>query len=851
MSNSERTSTPTVWEVTLGALLHDIGKLAQRAADGKALPDNILNRQEDVLPARDGRQSHWHALWSDFFFDWVEKEKRLRWPKGIDLGWARDLAVFHHNPLQAYERQPRLATTWLVTIADRAASGFERKARDEEKEASEHGRNAFRRTPMDAIASRIKLDDRDAPQGGKHLPCEWSADALIPIADCSGEEVEQGYRQLWDAFTAEWEKITKRCCNDPAAFEEVALNVMERFTWAVPSSTIDQPDVSLYDHSRTVAAFAAALHAHHEDREELEDVTAIKDYSRPRLRFLVGDLSGLQKTLFRLANEQVKGLNRILRGRSLRFQMIMELATRRALRAFTMPMSAALQMAGGRFLLLLPDLGEDKMRPRVDKLRVDFDKWLAAQYFGDLGIGLALSDPFATADLSPLPKEKRDRTESIKRADEVRKRLQIAVEEAKLRQLQGPAAQALFRVDYPHGVCSACGLRPAGEPENEAPLRCAACAAEHDLGQHFPKARAVVLRLPEAGDEGGPGDAILGGRCLLPRGEGQERHDCGLGWRFSANDHGPAPIRANKAYVPLFKEGDRDKKQYKSLEDLDEIKPDNIKTFAALAADSCEMVNDKLCGRPMLAVLKADVDRLGMIFNHGLGDEWSLARTAALSRMLDGYFTIRLPKLLEQDFPNTYTVYAGGDDLLLVAPWREAFDLAGKLREDFGRFSLNNPSLTFSAGLALFDSCSPISIAVGEADERLEKAKKDERNRISAIEADPMTWDDFSTALAEAEKLNGWLREEKLSTSGLYRLLALDDARQHIARGKAHPADYAWKARFGYHLARMLRRRKEDSYEQEIYETLVHLFGLDVRFADTTPKPGARLAITHALYRNR
>ncbi|HNN56170.1 MAG TPA: hypothetical protein PKG84_07500, partial [Novosphingobium sp.] len=48
------------------------------------------------------------------------------------------------------------------------------------------------------------------------------------------------------------------------------LSLSERFTFAIPSSTVDVPDVSLHDHNRTVAAIAACLHrrevGHYEQR---------------------------------------------------------------------------------------------------------------------------------------------------------------------------------------------------------------------------------------------------------------------------------------------------------------------------------------------------------------------------------------------------------------------------------------------------------------------------------------------------------------------------------------------------------------------------------------------------------
>ncbi len=855
-------AAPSVWDVTLGGLLHDIGKLSQRAGGDTGLPEAVYARQEDVLPHPQGRPSHWHALWSDAFFDWAEEQGTV-WPKDLNRHWVRDLAVYHHKPLQAYEKDPLLATTWLVTMADRAASGFERKEKDAEAEADKKVRAGFRKTPLDSITTAIRLagdgqNDGDSQRQytkGYYRTASFGAEALMPEAQYDPVEVEDGYKALWQEFQTGWPQIAAHSGGDPRAFEEGLLSLMERTCWAVPSSTIDQPDVSLYDHARAVAGFAAALYHHHKAREELTDIDAIRDPHRNKLRFLVGDLSGLQSTLFRLKSEQVKGLNRILRGRSLRFQLIAEMAIRKILIAFDMPTSAALQSAGGRFTLLLPELGEDTMRRKVDELRSAFDDWLAGQYCGDLGLGLALSEPFAPGDLYPLPEEKRDKAPAIRRSRKVRQQLRYAIEAAKLRQLQGPASRAVQDMRYPHGVCAACGVRPAQEEDGH----CVACRAEHENGQRFPKARAIIMAPGKISAK--DADSIFGGNVLLPLGEGRAAHDGELGWRFDEAAHGPAPVRHNQAYVPLFGEDEETLKAYRQMDDdrddSDEIQAGHIKTFAALAHDSTELVNGTRLGRPMLAVLKADVDRLGQIFGSGLGERWSLARESALSRMLDGYFTIRLPWWLKQHYPDTYTVYAGGDDLFLVGPWRDMFNLARDLQEDFARFSLGNPDLTLSAGLALFDARTPISIAALEAEDRLERAKESGRNRVCAISSSPMTWPDYAGALKQAEELNLAMREDLLSTSGLYRLLSLDDSRRRLAsrksgiKNKIRPGDYVWKARLGYHLARQLPKHFTDPEQARLFGMLTRLFGLDQDLREQGYSGLARFVLTHALYRNR
>ncbi len=837
----------TIHDVTIGALLHDIGKLMQRGSD-QPLTGKQLDRASDILPVYKGRHSHWHALWTDAFFDWTEGQELL-WPKGVDRHWVRDLAVYHHRPLQAHPDAPGRIPTELVTVADRLASGFERKARDEEEELSEEGRNAFRRRPLKAIMPSLRINGLTEGLAGHHLPGILDADGLMPQPELESREIGDrticNHARVWRKFQNGWKKLVGISNLAPDQFEEGIVSLMERWLWAVPSSTIDEPDVSLFDHSRVVAAFAAALFHHHTAHGDLTSSEALNDRMRPKFRFLVGDLSGLQSTLFRFSRERIRGLNRILRGRSLRFELIADAGTRQALQAFDMPWSAALQTAGGRFLLLLPDLGEDEMKSRTDRLRDSFDKWLARNYTGDLGLGLALSEPFAAHDLVKATDED-DSAASVKRAGKVRDDLAVTVETAKLQQLRHPAEQAVLSLDYPHGVCGACGIRPAKRPETEAPENdpvagyCQTCQAEEKLGRHYPKARMVIIEKDSDGDE------IFNLEYRLHKDE----HPGGKGWRLREAENGPAAYRPGYCYVPRFSEAEVAK--YQKLEDHSGIKADDIKTFEALAGESSRESDGSRQGREMLAVLKADVDRLGKLFATGIGERWSLARAATLSRMIDGYFSIRLPHVLHREFPNIYTVYAGGDDLLLLGPWPDIFAFAARLGDDFSRFSLENPSVTLSAGIALFNVKAPVSTAAREAEARLSEVKDKGRNGISVIEKNPMPWDTYRRALGHAGKLDGFLQDETLSTAALYRFLTLSDSAARVAEDNARTEDYAWKARLGYTLARNLPDHSGSERRKAAFDLVIRLFGLDRGLEGVrTGAVGARLALSHAIYRNR
>jgi len=679
-----------------------------------------------------------------------------------------------------------------------------------------------------ALAASLRLADgaRAARGAGEawHAPAPLSAEAILPRA--AAPAAGQGTVVLRQAFGDGWADLCARAGRDARAFEEGLLSLCERFLWSLPAPG-GPPDLPLHDHARLTAALAAA---------------GLAAGQGGRLRLLVGDLSGIQRALFRLRSERVDGLAKLLRGRSARFQLLAEAAQRRALAALGLPASCALQTAGGRFLALVPALAGAEAEARLAALRTEADAWCAKEYLGDLALGLALSPAFEAEDLA--------RPEGAAALAEA---IAVAAETAKLAQLAAPLAEGLLPGgDLAAGPCPACDMRPA-RGSRAAPQPCPACAAEVETGARLPHARAVLLGVPGDG-----ADRLLGIDFLIPR--GAARDGAARGWRWlnaGAAEPGPAVLRPGPPWVARFA-GPAPRVRYEALAKAsglplttpEAIETGEIRTFECLALDALEEVQDRTLGRPLLALVKGDVDRLGRLFAEGLGG-FDLGRGMALSRLLDLYFTLRLPHLLEHDFPDSYTLYAGGDDFVLILPWRQAMALALRLAEDFRAFAGTNPHVTLSMGIALFPPHLPLSLAAREAEERLGAAKEAGRNRISAIEPGAMPWEDFAAALDAAERFNAWLRKGVLSAGAVHRLLAFDDARRRVAAGRGRGPDFGWRSKLAYHVAR-LRPPVGGQLPPEVAAAICDLFGLGPDWrADRPPRPGARLALTHALYRNR
>jgi CRISPR-associated protein Csm1 len=248
----------------------------------------------------------------------------------------------------------------------------------------------------------------------------------------------------------------------------------------------------------------------------------------------------------------------------------------------------------------------------------------------------------------------------------------------------------------------------------------------------------------------------------------------------------------------------------------------------------------------LLAVLKADVDRLGLVFGQGLGADRSPARVAQLSRLIDRFFSQVLPALLRARFPNTYTVYAGGDDLLLIGPWREGAGLALALREAFAAFAASNPNLTLSAGLAFIPAHMPLNRAVEEAEERLEAAKCAGRDRVGLLGAE-VAWPQLAQADRHAEALSCHIRAGRVGSTQLHAILRLVRLRARAEAALAEPMAAMWNARWQYQRQRLAERLRETEGRDGLLTDLDALL----------PPPGqvpavaAEIALTFALWRNR
>jgi CRISPR-associated protein Csm1 len=741
--------------VVLTALLHDIGKFSQRAGGEKS--DN-----EFLMPTYKGKPSHWHVLYTDAF---VENKNILPLPDDIEIENIRDIRSFiarkaaaHHNP------DTNNLLEQCITIGDRLSSGLERLPDETPRD-----REYFKKARLNAIVDEIELNKHKFERKWFYLLRELKGDNIFPV---QGEyiEDEDQYEKLFNAFKDELRKIKGKL--PFRHYLSWLLNVLERFTWSVPSSTYETvPDVSLYDHLKGTASIAEALYVYHREKGEIP-----KEFDKEAKFILAGgDLSGIQSYIFGVTESSGKGITRLFRARSFYLQALTRSVVLYILEKLDLSELSLIMDAGGKFMLLLPNL--PRIKEEMKEISEEIDRFFWNKFNGELSLSLSY-DLELTQENFKLGK-----------FHEVLGALEDKLNEAKQHKFETilksqPPIIKREIVD----ICDVCGKNPADErysddftkKENTDKKICEDCYEQIEkIGRDLPGANYIVYGrdLPRSiklfkdveGTFFKDVDKIVDKNLYI---QGL-KEDTVFGRGYVAG------------YMPRILEEDlKDEDFHKEAEEeYKETNSENLMgktmTFSLIAEKSRRIKNDKKVGRPLLGILKADVDNLGFIFSIGFEkNKMSLSRFVSLSRMINYFFATYLVNLIEEKYRCTYVVFAGGDDLFLVGPWRQITDLATEIRDLFGRFSADNEDISMSAGVSVVKPHMPLRRAAEMAEELLGRSKGYKEN--CELKKDAITlfehtlkWTDMKDQIDFSDWFTDRLddRESNVTTGFLYRLL--------------------------------------------------------------------------------
>ena len=305
-----------------------------------------------------------------------------------------------------------------------------------------------------------------------------------------------------------------------------------------------------------------------------------------------------------------------------------------------------------------------------------------------------------------------------------------------------------------------------------------------------------------------------------------------------------------------------------NIKSTNEEKENNLVEFTELVKKSK--------GIERLAVLRADIDNLGTLFQTGFEDTGFVnidgekepykfvrfSKTVVLSRYLSDFFKRVINLILERknltdeknelfkeycniitertkektDGRNIVLVYSGGDDVFAIGTWNDIIEFSVDLRTAFKEFSSDR--VTLSAGIGFFDENYPIFQMAQKTGELEKLAKLYNENEIGKTAKDAIAlfgvekndklnhvykWDDFIEKVLNEKykylksrislKENEETEKVFVGKSKWYSLMNLIRSQFEEKENEKHRIDIA---RFAYIIAR-IKYDKQNERQQKNY----------------------------------
>ncbi|MDO4776208.1 MAG: type III-A CRISPR-associated protein Cas10/Csm1 [Cardiobacteriaceae bacterium] len=841
--------------IAFAAFLHDLGKFAERARLDFDKNTLDIHKQMYCPRVKDEQgqfryYSHVHAAYTALAWDLIEKNLPDLVRGDMTPFASRDAGEDKTDSLQnaaAMHHRPDTFLQWIIATADRVASGFEREQFEQYNQQDEAP--SHYRARLLPLLEQIRLhDDSRAKSLGEIKYCyplqALSPKSVFPILREEGEPADNKtaqaqYLSLWQAFIKGLEQIPESHHQNWHLWLDHFDTLWQCFTHAIPSATAfgSKAEVSLYDHSKSTAAFATALWLWHDaegqtDNDAIARLRERSDWETQKILLIQGDFFGIQNFIFAAGSDTNKQAAKLLRGRSFQVSLFAELAALKILRACQLPPTSQILNAAGKFMIVAPNT--EAVRKAVETVRGDINQWFLDHCFGQVALGLATQE----ASCNDFIDKKRFKdliTQSF-----------AVLETAKLQRfnLTGDA-QTVLSAEYPFGACPYDHHLPASDTEKDGRKLAKISADQITIGEHLTKKdRLLVSDNAET-----IFDTSQTQRLLLPIfgfhiaftgadditghfGEAARNGQLLRCWDFSLPNSGEDTLwhgyarRFINAYVPRFGEH-VDGEKYAVLPAEERAgNPGDIKTFNHLACE--ERYRDKdgerYLGKVAIATLKGDVDNLGTIFQRGLAEP-TFAKMAGLSRQMNHFFTLWLPARCAEKYPDTYTVFAGGDDFFMIGPWRQIQQLAADMRTHFAAYVARNPDITFSAGIAISKPGLPLPKLSQYGEEALEDAKAytagDRKKNALSLYGETVPWESWPDLQESFARIDALRESYGLSSAYLYNMLHFCDLAQKEKTGDIQAS--MWRSRFFYQTRRFVNSQKL-SAKDNAYAQLIEAF---------------------------
>lgn len=793
LSNEEKT-------LILAALFHDIGKFQQRCTGN---PDKKFHQELGKELILSGRFQH-------LFEKIVGIENISRLAEAIE---------FHHN------KEINDSLIKIIQEADRL-SASERV----EKEEVEAYQDQWKHKHLASLFSKIKILSNESSEL-RYYKHKWLTkkdyDVIIPTETKESELKEFAYNESdWNSFLEDLEYVLNfyEGEKDFESLINLFLIIFEKYMWCIPDFTgSSETDISLYNHLKDVAGIAHAVYLTKKDNPDSTN-----------LNLVIGDIPGIQSYIFDVIHKKPA---KILRGRSIFIQVLTRNLATKLLRTFGLTETNLIMLAGGKFYLIAPAT-EDFERKYKDAL-IEINKYLYDNFRMELSFN-CVSHNFDYMDLmdknNPLTFGK-------------------IVEDASHKLIENKYRLFNERFFPENGISYQNYIWEEKYVDNDGTgtdsIKCRVTDKPIRWGR-----KSIIQDFEE--------EIVV---------DKQVKNEYEIGSKITGNNiiailnNDNLSIDPNNIiHIKSFKDDKELKEKTKILLNptLDELlKKENLSkdifrnTHYIEVANYCSR-NEKgdimsfedmakyNNGAKFLSLIKGDIDNLGLIMAYGLDrdknsinndnkekDLTGISRTTTLSNHLKYFFSFFLNGFLAEwenkaSDNKVYTIFAGGDDLMIVTPQSSALRLVKAINDEFSKFTCDNKELHISYSTTNFKDHTPIRIVADFAEENQKEGKKctEDSQRDLLRRKSPDSFfasndkagtylfdtfvknDDLSFLMSQIDKLTMYTQDEKngLSHGLIRKLFELSESLRKYE--ETEDATYLISyARLNYTVNRLLRNK--------------------------------------------
>ncbi|MBN2572355.1 MAG: type III-A CRISPR-associated protein Cas10/Csm1 [Ignavibacteriales bacterium] len=686
----------------LGALFHDIGKFEQRCTGN---PNKKYHQTLGGELMKSGR-------YIDKFIKIINKE---------NLQVLLNIIEEHHN-------KNAQGLTKVVQLADHL-SASERV----DKEETEVYQDQWNHKHLSSLFSKIKLlsDSNFTPRYYKHSHLtKEQFDVIIPSETTEEEIKEYSYKEFdWDYFKEDLEYILDiyEGEDDFESLINLLLVIFEKYMWCIPDFTgSSETDISLFNHLKDVAGLAHAIKLTQDENKDSKN-----------LNLVIGDIPGIQNYIFNVVNRKPA---RILRGRSIFVQVLTRNLATKLLKAFGLTEVSLIMLAGGKFYIIAPDTV--MFSEKYEKVKKEIENYLFDNFRMEIGFNCA----YHTFDYSKLMEKDKAITfgQVVEEASHKLIRNRYTLFENRLfNQNKDFSKNYIWEEEYIDDDGS--GTDSIKCRVTEKPVR-----VDRKAFIEIPNDNGIEKLLvdKQVAIEYGIGSKIVGNDLIAILDENGLSFD-------------PSHIMNIKKYT----KDDKFKDRIKILLNptfTEQLKEKNLgkdvfhNTYYLEVANYCsrgdkddimpfEDIVEQNDGAKFLSLIKGDIDNLGLIMAYGLtsdkDDLTGISRTTTLSNHIKYYFSFFLNGFLadwesQKDENKVYTIFAGGDDLMLITPQSSSLKLIKALNEKFAELSCSNDEIHISHSITNFKDHTPIRIVADFAEENQKECKRFTKQKQSKILSD-------------------------------------------------------------------------------------------------------------------